>query len=565
MLRRIQIANFKGIKEGDISDLGAVNVFIGRNNSGKSSILDALCFSRCAFDYRILGELLPLLLLRRRAAERSVYVLKNFWHGYNTGNNIIFGLEFGNNERIHIETSYVSDTEFNIFLSDPSKKVPDLDPSRDYFFSQTRRLNDETAYSSHGSIDQFVKAYPRFGHYLSELTLIDDYLARKLESLETNIFHRILETRLDKRIVQGLNDIYGVGAEGLVYIPVSAATKAFRLAIAMPEQALHIDELGDGTKYMTNILSLCLLLENSALLIEEIESHQHFEAMSKFVLSLIKTAKEKNVQLFITTHSLEVIQILSQLPKEYDIRFFHVEKPIDGKLVPRQLKAVDTQLLSDLGVDLRNLEAYRRFVVVEGDEDETFLKNLFQKYNRNLEEIGYLVKAGSKDLVKQVSGALVSTEKEIIAIPDYDKDQREALINGFAGVLQSRSISFTQEDNLLRIQKPNSMVTVLPFGMPDDDTLLKVGITQHEMEDYCLKLIGIDENLRKWAGTTLEELATDAKKAGLKNLNKSSTLLRLLSAKKGILYEDTISHIIQNASKESVDKVTRDMIKSLIK
>ena len=564
MLRRIHVRNFKGIKEGDISDLGSVNVFIGRNNSGKSSILDALCFSRCAFDYRILGELLPQFLLRRRAAERSVYVLKNFWHGYNTRNNIIFELEYGNNERIHIETSYISDIDFNIFLSDPSKKIPNLDPSRDYFLSQTRHLNTES-YSSHGSIDQFVKAYPRFGHYLSELTLVDDYLARKLESLETNIFHRILETRLDKRIVQGLNDIYGVGAEGIVYIPVSPATKAFRLAITMPEQALHIDELGDGTKYMTNILSLCLLLENSALLIEEIESHQHFEALRKFLLSLIKIAKEKNVQLFITTHSLEVIQALSQFSKEYDIRFFHVERSVDGKLAARQLKAVDTQLLSDLGVDLRNLDAYKRFVVVEGDEDETFLKNLFQKYNRSLEEIGYLVKAGSRDLVKQVSGALVSTEKEIIAMPDRDRDEREVLISSFASVLRSRSVNYTQEDNVLRIQKPNSMITVLPFGMPDDDTLSKVGITQHEMEDYCLKLVEIDENLRSWAGATLDQLVSGAKKAGFENLNKSNTLLRLLSAKKGILYKDAIGHIIQNASKESVDKVTSDITKFLIK
>ena len=92
--------NFKGIKEGDISDLGGVNVFIGRNNSCKSSILDALCFSRCAFDSMMFGEPVPLLLLGRRAVGRSAYVMRSFWHGYDTRENVFFNLKFEKGETL---------------------------------------------------------------------------------------------------------------------------------------------------------------------------------------------------------------------------------------------------------------------------------------------------------------------------------------------------------------------------------------------------------------------------------------------------------------------------------
>jgi len=563
MLRRIHVRNFKGIKEGEISDLGSVNVFIGRNNSGKSSILDALCLSKCAFDSMMFGDSVPLLLLGRRGVGRSAYVTRNFWNGYDTLENMFFNLEFEKGEKLDIEIRWNGDAGFSMFLSDPSRSIQQTLENQ-YFGRIDQALTGHRSEHA-GGIDAFATKYPEIRHYMNELALIDDYLARRLEMLETNIYGRIIEPRLDKKVVDELNKIYEVGAEGLTYVPISPSTKGYRLALSQAKQALHIDELGDGAKYATNILSLCLLLENSALLIEEVESHQHSEAIRKFLTSLVEIAHEKKVQLFMTTHSLDVIQILSQFLKEYGIKVFHIERPIDGRLTIRQLETADTRLLSDLGVDLRNLEVYKRFVVVEGDDDETFVKNLFKKYNRNLEEIGYLVKAGSKDLVKQVSGALVPTEREIIAMPDHDRDEREVLISSFANVLRSRSISYTQEDNVLRIQKLNSMITVLPFGMPDDDTLSKVGITQHEMEDYCLKLIEIDENLCRWTGTRLEELVSDAKKAGLKNLNKSNTLLRLLSAKKGILYEDVISHIIQNASKESVDKVTSNIREVLTK
>jgi hypothetical protein len=37
-------------------------------------------------------------------------------------------------------------------------------------------------------------------------------------------------------------------------------------------------------------------------------------------------------------------------------------------------------------------------------------------------------------------------------------------------------------------------------------------------EDYCLKLVEVDENLARWAETTTEKLTGDAKKAKLRNL-----------------------------------------------
>jgi hypothetical protein len=329
------------------------------------------------------------------------------------------------------------------------------------------------------------------------------------------------------------------------------------LAVTTPKESLHIDEIGDGTKYAANILSLCLLLENTALLIEEVESHQHSSALEKFLQNLVDIAIERNIQLFVTTHSLEVIQILSKLTEKYDIRFFHLIRSAEGELTVREIPGIDTKLLSDIGLDMRRIETYKKFIVIEGNEDEVFLEQLFKKYGKILKDLAYVIRAWSKEQVKNVVVALSSTGKEIIAMQDYDKNKREEIIESFSKTLENR-YSFELKDNVFKI-KGGSMIMILPMGLPNDETLMKVGITQHEMEDYCLKLIALDENVRKWTGLTLEELAEDAKRAKFRELNKSSTLLRVLAGKKGIAYENLIRSIIENANIESLGKIIRDL------
>ena len=41
-LKKIHIKNFKSLKDVEIDDIGDLNIFIGKNNSGKSNIFEAI-------------------------------------------------------------------------------------------------------------------------------------------------------------------------------------------------------------------------------------------------------------------------------------------------------------------------------------------------------------------------------------------------------------------------------------------------------------------------------------------------------------------------------------------
>jgi len=562
MLIKIRIKNFRGIKNCEINELGKVNVFIGKNNSGKSSILDALCLAKCLFNDRLFDDPILRLLLQRKGMERTNYTLRSFWHSYDTRENIQIDLGFAENVNFNFEIRWIIDDRLRIYLEESSHTLPSLIENRYVLGKEVLLAGGSGFYGE--PLETLIRKYPQVCYFLRELILIDDYLARKLERLETNVFSRILEPRLDKDLVRFLNEIYGINAEALTYTPLSPSSRYFVLAIATPRASVHMDELGDGAKYAITILSLCLLLENSALLIEELESHQHAGAITKLLPYLIQIAEEKNVQLFITTHSIEVIQMLSSLSKKFDVRFFHVRRNEEGYVTVELLPSVEAKVLLDLGIDLRYLDIYKKFIVVEGKEDAVFIRSLLEKYGRNIDEIGHLVEAGSKNEVMRISASLLSTRRDILTLIDYDDKKEEDLLKSLSNTIKNRHHKVEiQQGNVLKVDD-STIVTLIPMGLPNDIELSKAGITWHEMEDYCLKLVESDEKVKEWAGITVKELVDRGKKAGFEGVNKSSTALSILASIKGISHEDAIMEIIKRASQEILEKLIPQNLKKIV-
>jgi len=260
-----------------------------------------------------------------------------------------------------------------------------------------------------------------------------------------------------------------------------------------------------------------------------------------------------------------VLNVLSQLPEENDIHLFYIENK-NGYIDVRHLgRNVDFKILLDLGVDPRFLEAYKKFIIVEGDTDIQFLKSLFKRYGKNIEVLGYFVNVQGKCNVTTFLTALLPTKKEIIVTMDYDEEDKEKLIQKLVNALKNKIKS--QEDNTLELEE-NLKITLIPMGLYNDEKLKQIGINKFEMEDYCLKLIDVDENLSKWAGLKLEELAEHIKQAGWEkiDMHKSSSLLSGLALKKGIIYEELIDYIISNASNQSLESViSRELRDFLLK
>jgi len=77
--------------------------------------------------------------------------------------------------------------------------------------------------------------------------------------------------------------------------------------------------LGDGIKSAFIYIALLNSVEKGIILIEEPELHQHIGSMEFIAEAIIKSRKERENQVFITTHSLEFIDLVLRKAKKYDM------------------------------------------------------------------------------------------------------------------------------------------------------------------------------------------------------------------------------------------------------
>jgi len=360
MINAISIANFRGIKECSIEDLSAINLFIGKNNSGKSSILEALCFAKVPFQpVDELGRIVLRQLLNRRV-QRSLPSTEEFIYNYETENEIFLNFSFDDKKTVSLEaTCGESWINYNIKcpIGDPIKTATSIrnhlnenvhvdslfeqkisTTSSDVISFLKRKLTERTPIGAE-SCKKYLRDNMQNFSFLGNIALIDDNFINNMEQLERGFWGKLVGSRTDKKITAILNDVYKSEIDHFTFKlysitkerirPRGSESDKFKLFSALEHIALHIDDYGDGFRYAFSILTPALLSKKRALLIEEIESHQHSGSLKKLIPILIKIAKTNDLQLFITTHSFDVWRYFmysfkDEQTRKEDFRSFHV-------------------------------------------------------------------------------------------------------------------------------------------------------------------------------------------------------------------------------------------------
>jgi|GEM_PF-6286248 len=290
----LRIQYFKGIKELYMPALRRINLLVGKNDCGKSSVLEALYLLipdiKNDFEQWNYNDILNNF---NNSGERDAY---SFFHFRNIANKpeitaqIIFG-----NETMHeklkidnlpkdqhlifkIEIKRYND-HFSTVLSSASGYY---DPSE--YYIRTQRPDDNFPYK---------KSY-YWGHhslYQKGKNWILDYGIDREPEI-TSVLREI-----DLRIQS-----FRFKSNNAVEIVLSDDKDN---NIALP-----LSYFGDGVKRSLYLLSALSYCQDGILLIDEVDTGLHHSALMPVWKALIEGAKRFNVQLFITTHSDECAEAL---------------------------------------------------------------------------------------------------------------------------------------------------------------------------------------------------------------------------------------------------------------
>ncbi len=359
----VKIEWFRGIKEASIDGLTDVNVLLGSNGVGKSSILEAIYLVSAWFDNRdlIRGTNKTDYIVYRRTGRGNWSKLKTLlWYKMDTTRDITITLMSGE-EKLEYKIPYNYSSQPPVLLK-PFKQVLDELPGLKgmYITSLGKGIyNPYTTMSERlepnfsASIFSTINKYSGF---LKDTLFIDPLFLRTPLYLERFIWSKLLSKRLDKRVVGFIREYYESDAEGLTYAPLGGT---YILFLNLSDTTIAIDSLGDGVRSAIALLSALLIVRNTVVLLEDPEIHQHPHGLGFISKAIAGMSRENNLQFIISTQSLEFVRILSRVCSEEGIGFrvFFIERS-NGVVEARVLESVDINTLRSLGIDPRFLDVF---------------------------------------------------------------------------------------------------------------------------------------------------------------------------------------------------------------
>lgn len=291
-LTSIQVNNFKRFDSLEVDNIGQFNLIFGDNNVGKTSLLEALLLNN---NLETLSENLLTALNYRNLGRLSIKYesLKYYFRNLEEEkSNVTFKFHYKNEQNEEYQLSMdPSNVNLNCIiplispLTSPSEK------------EQRVLLSKEFHGAGSGSIP-FVPFYVGHGFDLVALysNHIQKYRDRKM------------------RLIKALNTM----APGLDNIEISLSAGQPILVISQKNTnaVLPLAVLGDGALKLFRFFIEIVVNANKRLMIDEIDTGIHYSRFGEFWRILLSTAKDNNVQLFMTTHNRECISYFDEAVKE---------------------------------------------------------------------------------------------------------------------------------------------------------------------------------------------------------------------------------------------------------
>lgn len=228
-------------------------------------------------------------------------------------------------------------------------------------------------------IDRTLKDY--FGGHIENANINQIITGENLYSLLTEYLLGLPEQRRKIRLYEELLSTYFFEGESITLIP-KHNDDVVNVKIGNEPQ-FPIFKLGDGLQQIIIITSAVYLTENfSNIFIEEPEICLHPGILRKLMMFMLN---ETDHQYFATTHSNHLLE----LADENDQTSIHKINKISGGDCPKfKVTTIekDKSLLLDLGVKSSSVYLTNCTIWVEGITDRLYIKSFMKKYISSLEE-----------------------------------------------------------------------------------------------------------------------------------------------------------------------------------
>ncbi|MGL2892333.1 AAA family ATPase [Helicobacter pylori] len=337
MIQSVRIKNFKTFKDTQIDGFTKLNIITGGNNVGKSNLLEALyCLvGKSMHPCANITEIYDNIRKEPLTSESKSLM----FYGLDTEKKIQITTTLDNNQTLDLQIKFIANENQKVI---ESQIIPTAEQTQ--MLSQlnfTLKKNNEEIYNDHLNIAKVPNfpPIPNQSGYNRQFKNFDPNQLQKLLPFESAVIipsdvvyrqaHMIqavskicsnnqLEEELNKHLNQFDNNIQSISFN---------TNNQLKLKVKNIKEKVPLSVFGDGLKKYLHIVSAFMADNAKTIYIDEVENGLHFSRMKlllRCVIDFINDNKDGNLQVFMTTHNQEFIEILDQVIREKD--FVHQTK-----------------------------------------------------------------------------------------------------------------------------------------------------------------------------------------------------------------------------------------------
>lgn len=374
-VKKIDVINYKCFSNIHIDNIKPINIIIGKNNIGKSSVLDII---EGIYGSRAININTKIILTKEMDEDVISRVFqKNTSGGTIGGNHYEFGKKY-----IGQDISFIRKPDSSNQIPDDFEKYnPNLTISQIDYWSRVARL-----IKIDSKVTKRISAERNIFPEDNDDNMIVDSNGNGITRIITNYLNRSKynENLVKHDLLQNLNKIMGEDANFTEVVTQQIdSAEGTKWEIYLREEGkgrIPLSESGSGLKTILMVLVFTILIPNVEhkkisqyiFLFEELENNLH-PSLQRRLLKYIENLTEEGALFFLTTHS----NVTLDAYQNSDItNIIHLQKEESQvNLINITNKIQKNSILNDLGIKASDLLQSNGIIWVEGPSDRVYINN----------------------------------------------------------------------------------------------------------------------------------------------------------------------------------------------